>query len=486
MTEPTFGLSFKDVPDAPRLAPAADMSILGVIGTAPDADPAAFPLNTPVEVKLGDTVALIQLGSTGTLFDALEGVDAQLGELGARIVVVRVTHNASADTVITNIVGSALSGTGLHAFKASRALLGLTPHIIIAPGYTQQVKSGVTGITVGGSGGSGYTSAPTVAFSGGGGGTGAAATATIADGKVTAITVTNPGSGYTSAPSVTLSGGAGSGATASASAGMLANSVAAALPSLLDNLLAVAVIDGPNTTAAEAKAWRSTLASKRLIPVEGGAVKLVDGALVAVPLAPRVAGLGMRLDAENKGVPSKSWANRAIRGIAAPARTIDFSLLDGATEGQDLLANNIGVLVRSEAGAPGSTDGGFVYIGTDGLAAAGEDQFYNHVRLRDWMHLRLVATFVGFLGRFRLTRQTVQAVENTMNTLGRDLKADGDVLDYRVQFLADRNSPDDLRAGKFTERFAAEPAPVLRVIGVETARMPEALDTLLADLLTQA
>ncbi len=62
--------------------------------------------------------------------------------------------------------------------------------------------------------GSGYSSAPTVAISGGGG-SGAAATATLTAGKVTSITVTNEGTGYTTFPSVTISGGGGSGATAS-------------------------------------------------------------------------------------------------------------------------------------------------------------------------------------------------------------------------------------------------------------------------------
>lgn len=65
------------------------------------------------------------------------------------------------------------------------------------------------------SGGSSYTSAPTIAFSGGGG-TGAAATATVDSGAVTAITITNAGSGYTSAPTIAFSGGAGSGAAATA------------------------------------------------------------------------------------------------------------------------------------------------------------------------------------------------------------------------------------------------------------------------------
>lgn len=60
-----------------------------------------------------------------------------------------------------------------------------------------------------------YASAPTVAFSGGGG-TGAAATATVASGVVSALTLTNGGSGYTSAPLVSLDGGGSFGATARA------------------------------------------------------------------------------------------------------------------------------------------------------------------------------------------------------------------------------------------------------------------------------
>lgn len=54
-----------------------------------------------------------------------------------------------------------------------------------------------------GSGGVGYTAAPTVTFSGGGG-SGATALATIDAGRVVSITVTNAGSGYTERPLVTI------------------------------------------------------------------------------------------------------------------------------------------------------------------------------------------------------------------------------------------------------------------------------------------
>ncbi|MDR3636899.1 MAG: beta-1,3-glucanase family protein [Isosphaeraceae bacterium] len=75
---------------------------------------------------------------------------------------------------------------------------------------TLPVDVGVSGLTVT-SGGSGYTSAPTVSLSGG-----TAATAALGQGTVTATLITNPGSGYATAPAVTISGGGGTGATATA------------------------------------------------------------------------------------------------------------------------------------------------------------------------------------------------------------------------------------------------------------------------------
>jgi Right handed beta helix region len=68
-------------------------------------------------------------------------------------------------------------------------------------------------------GGSGYTSAPTVSFSGGGG-SGASATAFITNGAVIGFRMVSLGSGYSSAPTVTLSGGGGSGAAAIAFIGI--------------------------------------------------------------------------------------------------------------------------------------------------------------------------------------------------------------------------------------------------------------------------
>jgi len=74
------------------------------------------------------------------------------------------------------------------------------------------VSGGISNIIVT-AGGSGYTSAPTVAITGDG--TGATATASFASGAVTAINITAAGTGY-SYVVVTLTGGGGSNAAASA------------------------------------------------------------------------------------------------------------------------------------------------------------------------------------------------------------------------------------------------------------------------------
>jgi len=67
-------------------------------------------------------------------------------------------------------------------------------------------------------GGSGYTSAPVVSFTGGVG-SGAAAKAIVSGGAVVAVLVTNPGSGYTGDPTVVFTGGGGSSAAATVTRG---------------------------------------------------------------------------------------------------------------------------------------------------------------------------------------------------------------------------------------------------------------------------
>jgi phage tail sheath protein FI len=272
------------------------------------------------------------------------------------------------------------------------------------------------------------------------------------------------------------------------SASNVANPVCAALPSILDRLLAHAVVDGPATSRQAALDWRETIQSDRIIPVDP-AVSVINaaGATITRPASARILGIGVRRDHEKGGKPFHSWANQPVRGIIGPSRPIGFSLTDGATEGQELLAANIGVILRGEGGVEDAiASGGFVYVGTDN---AGEDdlwRFYNVMRGRDYIHLLYLKTLRFYLGRFNISLQTLQSIANTMNFALRDLKASNDILGYdQVRFPTDLNPAESLRMGEITVKFNAEEAPVLRRINILSGRYRAALDDMIKGLSSQ-
>ena len=110
--------------------------------------------------------------------------------------------------------------TGSTAGVPASALEPYDPSLTFGGLHYLRTNSGVTGgavvnVWVGASGGSGYTTAPTVTFVNPAGATGASAYAVISSGgSVTSIVLTSGGSGYTTAPTISLTGGGGSGAQA--------------------------------------------------------------------------------------------------------------------------------------------------------------------------------------------------------------------------------------------------------------------------------
>lgn len=487
MSDPIFGISITRVDNEPRPAVVTDMSVVGLVFTAPAADAAAFPLNTPVQFYSDDSDMIAKLGTTGTAYWAVELINQQLGEfqVAANIIGVRVEEGADADETIANLRGSASARTGMYALLKAGAELGITPRLICIPGYTSQPALQIGSVTIDAAG-TGYAVGDAITATGGGGSGFAAEVSEVGgSGEITAVTITDPGSGYTSAPTLSVTS-SGTGATLTAVVDEYSNAIVASLPGLLDQLLAVAVVDGPATTQAAAINWRESINSMRVIPVDP-AVKVLDSAgdVITVPASPAIIGIAVRRDHEFQGRPFHSWANQPVRGIVGPSRPIDFSILDGATEGQQLLAKNVGVIVRGENTDGAVADGGYIYVGTDTCSADSLWTFYNQVRGRDYIHLMFIKTLRYYLGRRNIDRGTIEDIVNTMVFALRDIQATGDLLGFRVGFNRDANSPEQLRLGRFTVAFAAEEPPVLRYLGIQSARYRPALDTLLRDLLTQ-
>jgi phage tail sheath protein FI len=286
----------------------------------------------------------------------------------------------------------------------------------------------------------------------------------------------------------TLSGGQDAAsavnATLNTTIALGANPIVAALSGgVLDGLMAHAVVESAGTSLVADENWRNTINSKRIIPLSGG-VKVLDvnGNIVVMPLAPRIIGEIIARDFET-GFPFHSAANRPVNGIVGPARTIDFSLTDGATEGQVLLAANIGIVVRGNVGVETAiSSGGFNYVGTDTCSDDPLWTFYNVTRGRDFIELSLMPALRAYLGRNNIDRQTVTAVIGSIEAFLSQLTALQQILGYSVQFQGTLNSAAEIRLGHIVVSFAAEEPPVLRRINVMSARYAPAIDALVASL----
>lgn len=189
------GVKLEESPDTPSLLRVANFGITFFNGTAPAADDATYPLNTPTLVT---SLSKANLLGDSYLKSALE---TYFGEGGSYAIVNRVAVGADADETQANLIGDASAKTGIYAALRAKALLGYQPRVLVSEGDTgTYTEDGVVSVTLTNNG-QDYTSAPSVSFSGSGD---AAATATVNKHRVSAITTVNAGSGYTSAPTITI------------------------------------------------------------------------------------------------------------------------------------------------------------------------------------------------------------------------------------------------------------------------------------------
>lgn len=136
------GVEVVEIDSGPRPIQTVRSSVIGLIGTAPDADAAAFPLNTPVLIagSRKEAAALDTTGvGLGTLPDAIDGI---FDQAGAVVVVVRVEEGATPAVTLTNILGGVDPDTGAYtgvqAFLSAEGVVGATPRILCAPGFTSE------------------------------------------------------------------------------------------------------------------------------------------------------------------------------------------------------------------------------------------------------------------------------------------------------------------------------------------------------------
>ncbi|ENI2423268.1 phage tail sheath protein [Escherichia coli] len=139
MSDYHHGVQVVEINDGARVISTVSTAIVGMVCTASDADPATFPLNTPVLIT-GVQSAIAKAGKKGTLTTALQAIADQSKPV---TVVVRVEEGASDDPeealaqTISNIIGTTDENgnyTGLKALLTAEAVTGVKPRILGVPG----------------------------------------------------------------------------------------------------------------------------------------------------------------------------------------------------------------------------------------------------------------------------------------------------------------------------------------------------------------
>jgi phage tail sheath protein FI len=186
------GIETIEIDDDIRPIQTGPSNIIGLVGTAPDADTTMFPINEPILIA-GNPRQAALLGSNGTIPDALNAIFEQFG---ADVVVVRIQDSDDINVQLSNVIGIQSSLTGLFALKKAKQILNLVPKLIIAPGFTEYRPPDGVASTIVNSGGTGYTQANTSVVLAGGSGYGAMGVPVVQNGSVVAITMKQRGWGY--------------------------------------------------------------------------------------------------------------------------------------------------------------------------------------------------------------------------------------------------------------------------------------------------
>ncbi len=133
MSDYHHGVQVVEVNDGTRVISTVSTAIIGMVCTAPDADAATFPLNTPVLITNVLTAAG-KAGKKGTLAAALSAIADQSKPV---TVVVRVEEGKDEAETLSNVIGGSDENgkyTGMKALLDAQAVTGVKPRILGLPG----------------------------------------------------------------------------------------------------------------------------------------------------------------------------------------------------------------------------------------------------------------------------------------------------------------------------------------------------------------
>lgn len=434
--------------ETPLLVTLARTAVIGLIGTAPDADVTAFPLNKPVQIlRVQDASTL---GADGTLKSAIDSI---FDQVGCPIIVVRVEEGETTAATWAKLIGDQTAFTGVHAFRRAASDGLYKPKLLLAPGFTQTSPAdGISSInvTVGGTGYDADTT--TVTINGTGSGAEAEAEAVISEGAVTAIIVTKAGYGYTGTTTVTITGKEGSqDAAATANIGSVMNPVVAELMGVAEKLKAIAYVDGPDTTDQAAVQYRGLINSERIAICDPKVLKF-DTTLetnIPAPSSPIFAARQAKMDLEQ----GYWWAgsNVEVSGIVGVNRPIEYG-----DQSNYLNENRINTIVNID-------NTGFRLWGVWTCASDTLWQFIPVRRTADAINEALEKAYLEFVDK-PFSRANLKFMIEGGRAFLRQMEAEGAILPGHDCWLLDTNTDNDMAQGIIKLGVMFEPpAPMVDI-----------------------
>jgi phage tail sheath protein FI len=263
------------------------------------------------------------------------------------------------------------------------------------------------------------------------------------------------------------------------------NPVVAALQIACGKLLAAAPVDVDDATKEVAIDARETMDHEGVFPI-GIMPRVAEGeTIVTRSAAARVAGLMIRNDNKNGGKPFKPFANQPLYGIVGLSRPLPFSLLDGSTEGQQLLSAGVSIIVAGETGVDGAiADGGFTFIGVDHSKSNAVWKQIHQVRGANYLKIKMVEITRQFLGR-EISPGVTEAWLNSLKSMLANHKAQGDIIDFKLNFTADKNNPTQIALGHLVVEIKQAPLPAFTHAEHQIGTYDEAYISLVDDIVSR-
>lgn len=230
------------------------------------------------------------------------------------------------------------------------------------------------------------------------------------------------------------------------------NAVVAEMLGVADQLKSIIIADGPNVDDATAITYRENFGSKRVYIVDPQ-VKVWDtisNSEISSPNSARIAGLIAKSDNERGFWWSPS--NREIYGVIGTSRAIGFALGDPNSPANFLNENEVATIIQKD---------GYRLWGNRTCSADPKWAFLSVVRTADMIHESLQRAHMWAVDR-NITKTYLEDVTEGVNDYLRHLTNVGAILGGRCWADPDLNTPDQIAQGKvyfdfdFTPPFPAE------------------------------